>query len=79
MAAGGVWDAMHQPPVDRGRAGSKRHLLVDAGGIPLAVTLTGGNRNDLTQLIPLLKLLHARPVAGKPGRPQLPPPACKRF
>src|SRR3954447_19522573 len=27
-------------PVDRGRPGSKQHLLCDAGGIPLAVTLT---------------------------------------
>jgi transposase len=60
-------------PVDRGRAGSKHHLLVDASGIPLAVTLTGGNRNDVTQLIPLLEDLHARPVAGKPGRPRRKP------
>ena len=36
-------------PVDRGRRGSKQHLLVDGGGIPLAWTLTGGNRNDVTQ------------------------------
>jgi hypothetical protein len=27
---------------------SKHHLLVDATGIPLAVALTGGNRNDVT-------------------------------
>ena len=60
-------------PVDRGRAGSKHHLLVDANGVPLVVTLTGGNRNDVTQLIPLLELLHARPVAGKPGRPRQKP------
>jgi transposase len=39
----------------------------------LAVTLTGGNRNDVTQLIPLLEYLHARPVAGKPGRPRQKP------
>ena len=56
-------------PVDRARNGSKHHLLVDAGGIPLAWTVTGGNRNDVTQLIPLLEDLHARPVAGKTGRP----------
>jgi transposase len=37
-------------PVDRGRAGSKHHLLVDATGIPLAWSVTGGNRNDVTQL-----------------------------
>lgn len=28
-------------PVDRGRPGSKHHLIVDRHGIPLAVTLTG--------------------------------------
>ena len=57
-------------PVDRARAGSKHHLLVDASGIPLAITLTGGNGNDITQLLPLLDELRARPVAGKPGPPQ---------
>jgi hypothetical protein len=41
-------------PVDRGRRGSKHYLLVDAGGIPLAWMLTGGNRNDVTQLLALL-------------------------
>ncbi len=35
-------------PVDRGRTGSKHHLLTDPSGIPLAITLTGGNRNDVT-------------------------------
>jgi hypothetical protein len=38
-------------PVDRGRLGSKHHLITDAGGLPLAVILTGGNRNDVTQLL----------------------------
>jgi transposase len=60
-------------PVDRSRTGSKHHLLVDATGIPLAVALTGGNRNDVTQLLPLLDALHARPVAGKVGRPRRKP------
>jgi hypothetical protein len=35
--------------------------------------LTGGNRNDVTQLLPLLDDLHARPVAGKVGRPRQKP------
>jgi IS5 family transposase len=39
----------------RPEADSKHHLLVDASGIPLAVTLTGGNHNDVTQLLPLLR------------------------
>ncbi|WP_207220672.1 IS5 family transposase [Streptomyces albidoflavus] len=55
-------------PVDRGRSGSKHHLITDATGIPLAVTLTGGNRNDVTQLIPLLQAVPS--VRGKRGRPR---------
>ncbi|MGW1328028.1 transposase [Streptomyces antibioticus] len=35
-------------PVDRARPGSKHHLIVDGQGIPLAVSLTGGNHNDVT-------------------------------
>ena len=46
----------------------KHHLLVDGGGIPLAWTLTGGNRNDVTQLIPLLD--RVPPVRGTVGRPR---------
>jgi transposase len=37
------------------------------------VTLTGGNRHDVTQLIPLLDELRARPIAGKTGRPRTKP------
>jgi transposase len=54
--------------VDRGRRGSKHHLLVDATGIPLAWKLTGGNRNDVTQLIPLVDAVPA--VRGALGRPR---------
>lgn len=39
----------------------------------MAVSLTGGNRNDITQLIPLIEDLHGRPVAGKRGRPRQKP------
>ena|SRR5438034_5412262 len=55
-------------PVDRGRLGSKHHLLVDGGGIPLAWTLTGGNRSDVTQLLELLD--RVPPVRGRIGRPR---------
>jgi transposase len=54
-------------PVDRGKTGSKHHLIVEAHGIPLAVTLTGGNRNDVTQLIPLIEAVP--PIRGKRGQP----------
>jgi transposase len=55
-------------PVDRGRRGSKQHLLVDGRGLPLAWTLTGGNRNDITQLLELLD--RVPPVRGRIGRPR---------
>ena len=54
--------------VDRARARSKHHLMTDASGLPLAITLTGGNRNDITQLLPLLDAVG--PLAGKVGRPR---------
>jgi transposase len=60
-------------PVDRARSGSKHHVLTDGQGIPLAVSLTGGNRNDVTQLIPLLDKVPA--VAGLVGRPRRRPDA----
>ncbi len=41
-------------------------MICDATGIPLAVTLTGGNRNDVTQLMPLLAAIP--PIRGKRGR-----------
>lgn len=55
-------------PVDRARIGSKHHLLTDASGVPLAISLTGGNRNDVTQLLPLID--GVEPVRGRVGRPR---------
>jgi transposase len=43
-------------------------LIVDLHGTPLAVALTGGNRNDVTQLLPLVDGIG--PIAGKRGRPR---------
>jgi transposase len=55
-------------PVDRGRCGSKYHLLTDGSGIPLAWTVTGANRNEDTQLLLLLEAVP--PVRGRPGWPK---------
>ncbi|QHC21480.1 IS5 family transposase [Streptomyces sp. GS7] len=60
-------------PVDRGKAGSKHHVITEAHGIPLAATLTGGNRHDVTQLMPLVHAIPA--VKGKRGRPRKRPGA----
>jgi Transposase DDE domain len=63
-------------PVDRGRLGSKHHLITDASGIPLAVILTGGHRNDVTQLLPLLDAIPL--IRGRPRRPRRRPPQALR-
>ncbi len=55
-------------PTDRGRPGTKRHLITDRRGIPLAFLLTGANVHDS---IPFEELLDAvPPVGGKRGRPR---------
>ncbi len=43
-------------------------MITDGKGVPLAVTLTGGNRNDVTQLLPLIEAIP--PVRGRRGRPR---------
>ncbi|WP_090871853.1 IS5 family transposase, partial [Paraburkholderia diazotrophica] len=54
-------------PTDRARPGSKHHLATDAHGTPIAAILTGANRNDVTQLVPLIEAI--APVGGMRGRP----------
>ena len=69
VISGLFWGALTGPsPVDRGRVGSKHHLITDARGVPLKVVLTGGQRNDVTQLLVLLD--GVGPVRGKRGRPR---------
>jgi transposase len=52
-------------PTDRGRCGSKHHVLTDARGIPLAATVTAANVNEVTQVFQVLASVP--PVGGKPG------------
>ncbi|KUN77842.1 transposase [Streptomyces bungoensis] len=46
-------------------------LITDGYGSLLAVLLTGGNRNDVTQLLPLIDAVP--PVRGRVGRPRRKP------
>lgn len=55
-------------PTDRRKPGSKHHVVTDANGIPLNVILTGAQRHDVTQLLPVIDGIP--PVAGKPGHPR---------
>ena len=59
--------------MDRARPGSGHHLSTEAPGSPLAVSLTGGHRNDVTPLMPLLAAIP--PVRGRRGRPRQRPGA----
>lgn len=60
-------------PVDRRKLGAKHHVITDAKGTPLAVILTGANRHDVTQLLPLVEKLP--PIHGVKGRPRKKPRA----
>jgi transposase len=56
--AAGVWDRLHQTlldrlgeavgpnPTDRGKPGTKRHVVGDRHGLPLDSLVTGANRHD---------------------------------
>jgi hypothetical protein len=55
-------------PVGRRKEGSKRAVIVDAHGIPLAAITTAANVPDV---VPTIELVDAiPPVRGKPGRPR---------
>ena len=54
-------------PTDRSRPGSKHHILVDSNGIRVTAILTGANRNDVTQLLPLVDAIPS--IRGARGRP----------
>ena len=49
-------------PVDRGKAGSKIHVISDAAGLPLAVAISAANTNDCLALRPLV-------TASRPSGP----------
>jgi putative transposase len=42
-------------PTDRAKSGTKRHVLTDRRGVPLAVTLSGANEVDKQYVVPTLQ------------------------
>ena len=56
-------------PTDRGKPGTKRHLLTDARGTPLGLTLSGANRHDSRMLVPTLDAVPGV-RAKRRGRPR---------
>nr|WP_322074466.1 IS5 family transposase [Burkholderia cepacia] len=55
-------------PTDRGKLGSKRHIVVDGRGISLAITVTGANRHDSMAFESTLDVIPA--VSDLNGRPR---------
>jgi transposase len=60
-------------PVDRGKPGSKIHVLSDRAGLPLSVAVSAANTNDADALRPLIHAIPAitsrrGPRRRKPGK-----------
>src|SRR5215207_5823132 len=76
--AAGVFERLHRAlldqlgranPTDRGKPGTKRHVLVDANGVPLALLLSAANVHDSRLLEPLLDAVPpVRQCAGRPRK-----------
>jgi len=60
---------------DRGKPGSKHHVLADANGVPLAMVLTEANVHDFKGLIPLVDEVPS--VHGLVGHPRNRPDAIQ--
>ena len=78
-------------PTDRGKPGTKYHLLTDRNGLPLHVLVSAANVHDSRLFEPLLDTNPGvRPRRGRPGRPRRRPeklhadkgydyPRCRRY
>jgi transposase len=55
-------------PTDRAKRGSKRHVICERRGVPLAVRLTGASRHDSKEALPLVDAIP--PLQGERGRPR---------
>jgi len=69
LCTSGFWGQQTSPnPTDRAKLGSKRHVICDGRGVPLAVQLTGANRNDSQQALALVDAIPL--LQGERGRPR---------
>jgi transposase len=57
-------DATGPNPTDRAKPGTKRHVVTDRAGTPLAFCLTGANRHDS---VPFEELIDAIPPIRQPN------------
>lgn len=57
-------------PTDRGKSGSKHHLLVEGHGIPLSVTTTAANVPEIKRVIPLVVEIPPVSEQTQPKQPE---------
>jgi putative transposase len=61
-------EATGKSPVDRGKLGTKRHVLTDQRGAPIGLKVTGANRHDSQALRATLESIPVkRPAQGAAG------------
>lgn len=63
-------------PVDRGKYGSKIHLVTERSGLPVSVGISGANLHDSQALIPLVKGIP--PIRSRRGRRRRKPGKASR-
>jgi transposase len=68
VRAFGGGEATGPSPVDRRRPGTKRTVMADEAGVPLAIRTAGANAGDHRQILPAL--MSFPKVGGTPGRPK---------
>lgn len=64
-------------PTDRGKAGSKIHLLTDRNGLPLSLGISGANMHDSQGLEPLVRGIP--PIRSRRGPADGGPPSSTRI
>jgi len=72
LGASAFWGAQTGPnSTDRGKNGSKRHVVCDGQGTPLAIAHTGANVHDSQAALPLIDAIPPikRPGGGRRKRP----------
>src|SRR5919202_4761659 len=71
LGGGGPDQEVGPNPTDRGKSGSKLHVVVDRQGIPLAVWLTAANVHDSVVFEELIEA--GEPIRRPRGRPRVRP------
>lgn len=63
-------EATGRNPTDRGKQGTKRHLLVEGSGLPIGLVVTGANRHDKTQVEAVFESRPVLPPMPSQEQPQ---------